>query len=45
MPTQIFYSAYPDLSIQAVNNNTLIRYRLHEPAGAGDLDTWFRRLT
>jgi hypothetical protein len=48
MPTQVFYSAYPDLSIQAINNNTWIRYRLHQTAGdsgAAPLDTWFRRLT
>jgi hypothetical protein len=45
MPTQVFYSAYPDLSIQAINNNTWIRYRLHQEASAGGLETWFRRLT
>jgi hypothetical protein len=45
MPTQVFYSAYPDLSIQAINNNTWIRYRLHQAASEGGLETWFRRLT
>ncbi len=48
MPTQVFYSAYPDLTIQAVNNNTWIRHRLHSEAGAAGvepLDAWFRRLT
>jgi hypothetical protein len=45
VPTQVFYSAYPDLSIQSTNNNTWIRYRLHQAAGEGELDTWFRRLT
>ena len=45
VPTQVFYSAYPDLSIQAVNNNTWIRHRLHQAAAEGGLDAWFRRLT
>lgn len=45
VPTQVFYGAYPTLSIQAINNNTWIRYRLHETSAAGGLDTWFRRLT
>lgn len=45
VPTQVFYSAYPDLSIQAINSNTWIRYRLHQAAGEGSLDAWFRRLT
>jgi hypothetical protein len=45
VPTQIFYSAYPHLSIAAINNNTLIRHRLHDPRDAGDLDEWLRRLT
>jgi hypothetical protein len=45
VPTQVFYSAYPDLSIAAINNNTWIRNRLHDPSDAGDLDGWFRRLT
>ncbi len=45
VPTQVFYSAYTDLTIETINNNTWIRYRLHQPADAGDLDAWFRRLT
>jgi hypothetical protein len=44
-PTQIFYSAYPDLSLASINNNTWIRCRLHEPSEAGDLESWFRRVT
>ena len=44
-PTQVFYSAYSDLSIASINNNTWIRYGLHQEPGAIDLDTWFRRLT
>jgi hypothetical protein len=45
VPTQVFYSAYPHLSIAGINNNTWIRHRLHEPRDAGDLTEWFRRLT
>ena len=45
VPTQVFYSAYTELTIEVVNNNTWIRYRLHQPADAGDLASWFRRLT
>jgi hypothetical protein len=45
VPTQVFYSAYSELTIETINNNTWIRYRLHQPADAGELDTWFRRLT
>ncbi|HET9955484.1 MAG TPA: hypothetical protein VFQ61_13315 [Polyangiaceae bacterium] len=43
-PTELFYSAYPDLSVAAINNNTAIRAGLHAPAPP-DLDAWFRRLT
>jgi hypothetical protein len=45
VPTQVFYSAYSDLTIETINNNTWIRYRLHEPSSAGGLDGWLRRLT
>jgi hypothetical protein len=45
VPTQVFYSAYADLTIETINNNTLIRHRLHQPADAGGLDAWFRRVT
>lgn len=44
-PTQVFYSAYPDLSIAALNNNTWIRHGLHERPSATDIKAWFRRLT
>ncbi len=44
-PTQIFYTAYPELGIAALNNNTWIRCGLHHPPGAADLRGWFRRLT
>jgi hypothetical protein len=43
-PTPIFYSAYPDLSVAAINNNTWIRHALHQ-GGSGDLAAFFRRLT
>jgi hypothetical protein len=45
VPTQVFYSAYSDLTIEAINNNTWIRHRLHQPDDAGGLDVWLRRLT
>jgi hypothetical protein len=45
VPTQIFYSAYADLTIETINNNTWIRHRLHEASGAGGLEAWLRRLT
>jgi hypothetical protein len=45
VPTQVFYSAYTELTIATINNNTWIRHRLHQPADAADLQTWFRRLT
>ncbi|MEI9948898.1 MAG: hypothetical protein WDO74_07925 [Pseudomonadota bacterium] len=33
-PTQVFYTAYPELGLAAVNNNTWIRCGLHHPPGA-----------
>lgn len=44
-PTQVFYTAYPELGIAALNNNTWIRCGLHHPPGAAELRAWFRRLT
>ncbi|MFZ5893058.1 MAG: hypothetical protein ACOY0T_18505 [Myxococcota bacterium] len=44
-PTQVFYSAYPELSIAAINNNTWIRYGLQARPSAADVGAWFRRLT
>jgi hypothetical protein len=44
-PTQVFYTAYPELGIATVNNNTWIRCGLHRPPGAAELRAWFRRLT
>jgi hypothetical protein len=43
--TQVFYTAYPELSIAALNNNTWIRCGLHQAPGAIDLRSWFRRIT
>jgi hypothetical protein len=45
VPTQVFYSAYPDSSIATINNNTLIRHRLHSPADPRDVESFFRRVT
>ncbi len=42
-PTPIFYSAYPDLSVAAVNNNTWIRHALH--GSVSDFRAFFRRLS
>ncbi|HET7541684.1 MAG TPA: hypothetical protein VFK05_17540 [Polyangiaceae bacterium] len=44
-PTQVFYTAYPELGIAALNNNTWIRWGLHHPPGAAELRAWFRRLS
>lgn len=44
-PTPLFYSAYPDVSIAALDNNTWIRHALHLEAHQVDLERWFRRLT
>jgi hypothetical protein len=43
--TQVFYAAYPELSIAALNNNTWIRSGLHQAPCAIDLKSWFRRLS
>ena len=44
-PTQVFYTAYPELGLATLNNNTWIRCGLHHPPGAADLRSWFRRVT
>jgi len=44
-PTQVFYSAYPELSIAAINNNTWIRHGLQSRPSASQISAWFRRLT
>ncbi len=43
-PTQVFYSAYPTLSVSNINNNTWLRHGLHA-RGPDDLDAFLRRLT
>lgn len=43
-PTQVFYSAYPNLSVSNINNNTWLRHGLHA-AGPRDLGAFLRRLT
>lgn len=42
-PTPIFYSAYPTHSLSAINNNTWLRYGLHD--GVPVDEEWRRRLT
>ena len=44
-PTQVFYTAYPELGIAALNNNSWIRCGLHHPPGAADLAAWFRSIS
>ena len=44
-PTQVFFSAYPELSIAAINNNSWIRYGLQARPSAAEIGAWFRRLT
>jgi hypothetical protein len=44
-PTQVFYSAYPELSIAAINNNSCIRHGLQVRPSAAEIGAWFRRLT
>jgi hypothetical protein len=49
VPTQVFYSAYPDLTIETINNNTWIRHGLHQREDGrsmeAGLDAWMRRVT
>lgn len=44
-PTQVFFSAYPELSIASINNNSWIRYGLQARPSAAEIGAWFRRLT
>lgn len=44
-PTQVFYSAYPELSIASINNNSWIRHGLQARPSAAEVGAWFRRLT
>ena len=44
LPTQVWYSAYPDLSVNNINNNSRIRADLFRPLSEKALARWFRRL-
>ncbi|AQG78480.1 hypothetical protein [Spirosoma montaniterrae] len=44
LPTQVWYSAYPELSVPNVNNNSRIRDGLFCPLSDAALARWFRRL-
>jgi hypothetical protein len=44
VPTQVWYSAYPQLSVTNVNGNSNISKGLHASLSGKDLDTWLRRL-
>ncbi len=45
LETQIWYSAYPDLSVQNVNDNTTLRKGLaHRPALGAAYEAWLRTL-
>jgi hypothetical protein len=43
VPTQIWYSAYPDLSTVNIQNNALIRQGLFAQLNPAETDTWLRR--
>ena len=43
-PTNLFYSAYPALSVADINNNSWLRCGLHQ-GGPDDLTAWLRRFT
>jgi hypothetical protein len=43
-PTELFYSAYPALSVADVNNNSWLRCGLHR-GGPDDIERWVRRFT
>lgn len=44
IPTQMWYSAYPDLSVINVNNNTRIAEGLNQNLTGKDLETWLHRI-
>jgi len=44
IPTQVWYSAYPDLTALNVENNALIRSGLFGPLSRPDTEAWLRRL-
>jgi hypothetical protein len=41
--TNVWYSAYPRLTVEAVNNNSAIREDLFTPLGEAETRTWLRR--
>ena len=44
IPSQVYWSAYPELSARNIDNNAYIRSGLFGPLAAADLRTWLRRL-
>jgi hypothetical protein len=44
IPTQVWYSAYPELSAVNIDNNAQLRAGLYGPMSASDADAWLRRL-
>jgi hypothetical protein len=44
VPTHVWYSAYPQLSVTNVNGNSTIADGLTTPLSGKDLDAWLRRL-
>jgi hypothetical protein len=44
IPTQVWYSAYPELSAINVDNNAQFRAGLYGPMSRSDAETWLRRL-
>ena len=43
IPTQVWYSAYPDLTALNIKNNALIRSGLFGPMARPDTEVWLRR--
>jgi hypothetical protein len=43
IPTQVWYSAYPDLTALNIENNALIRSGLFGPMARADTEAWLRR--
>ncbi len=44
LPTQVWYSAYPELTAGNIENNALIRSGLFGPLTRPDTEAWLRRL-
>lgn len=43
-PAAVWYSAYPNLSVQQIDSNSVVRNGLATPPRGDDLTTWLRRL-